>query len=75
MQVWDPIGVKNEPNAQDEYDGYLGNVYELLVGGAPDGSIAEFLCRVVNEQMELPAKTEDMAETVTALRRIQIPAR
>jgi len=72
MRVWDPIGVKNEPNAQDEYDSYLGNVYGLLVGSAPDGSIADYLCKVVNEQMGLPAKKEDMAETVAALRRIQI---
>ena len=27
LNVWDPIGVKNEPNAQDEYDGYLGEIY------------------------------------------------
>jgi len=43
MQVWDPIGVKDEPNAQNEYDGYLGNVYELLVAGASDERIAEYL--------------------------------
>ena len=36
VDVWDPIGIKDEPNAQDEYDGYLGGVYELLVGGAVD---------------------------------------
>jgi hypothetical protein len=35
MDVWDPIGGKGEPNAQDEYDDYLGGVYELLVSGAP----------------------------------------
>jgi len=35
MDVWDPIGVKDEPNAQDEYDGYLGGVYELLVTVLP----------------------------------------
>jgi len=22
LGVWDPIGIKDEPNAQDEYDGY-----------------------------------------------------
>ena len=43
MQVWDPIGVKDEPNAQNKYDGYLGNVYELLVAGASDERIAEYL--------------------------------
>jgi len=72
MQVWDPIGVKDEPNAQDEYDGYLGNVYELLVAGASDERIAEYLCWIVNERMELLAKREDMAETVAALRKIRL---
>jgi len=72
MQVWDPIGVKDEPNAQDEYDGYLGNVHELLVAGASDQRIAEYLCFVVNERMELPATREDLAETVAALRKIPL---
>jgi hypothetical protein len=26
-----PIGIKDEANAQDEYDGYFGGVYEGLV--------------------------------------------
>jgi len=75
MQVWDPIGVKDEPNAQDEYDSYLGNVYELLVGGVSDDRIAEYLRSVVTERIELPAKIEDMTETVVALRRIPISAK
>ena len=24
LEVWDPIGIKDEPNAQDEYDAYMG---------------------------------------------------
>jgi hypothetical protein len=28
MSVWDPIGIKDRPNAQDEYDSYLGGVYQ-----------------------------------------------
>ena len=75
MQVWDPIGIKDEPNAQDEYDGYLGNVHELLVSDASDCRIAEHLCWVVTERMELPAKVKDMVETVAALRRIQLPGK
>jgi hypothetical protein len=73
MDVWDPIGVKDEPNAQDEYDGYLGGVYELLVTGASDESIEDHLWRIVTERMELSAKKSDMADTVKALR--QIPLR
>lgn len=73
MQVWDPIGVRDEPNAQDEYDGYLGKVYELLVGSSSDERIAQYLCSVVTERMALRATVGGMADTVTALRRIQLP--
>jgi hypothetical protein len=74
LEVWDPIGVKDEPNAQDEYDGYLGGVYQLLVEGASDDSIADHLWRIVTENMGLEAaKKSDMAETVQALRQIPLP--
>jgi hypothetical protein len=73
MDVWDPIGIKDEPNAQDEYDGYLGGVYELLVSGAADEDIADHLWRIVTERMELPAKKSGMTDTVKALRQIQLP--
>ena len=73
MDVWDPIGVKDELNAQDEYDGYLGGVYELLLSGASDESIEDYLWRIVTERMELRAKTSDMANTVKALRQIPLP--
>ena len=66
MDVWDPIGIKNEANAQDEYDGYLGGVYELLVSGASDESIEDHLWRIVTERMGLTAKKSDMANTVKA---------
>jgi hypothetical protein len=73
MDVWDPIGVKDEPNAQDEYDGYLGAVYERLVTGASDESIEDHLWRIVTEHMGLPAKQTDMKDTVKALRQIPLP--
>ena len=73
MTVWDPIGVKGEPNAQDEYDSYLGDVLALLTGGASDDRIGEYLWHVVTDRMELPAKKEDMQDTVIALRRIELP--
>ncbi len=73
MSVWDPIGIKDEPNAQDEYDGYLGGVYALLVSGASDGRIEEHLWQIVTERMGLSgAKKADMADTVKALREIKL---
>jgi hypothetical protein len=73
MSDWDPIGVRDEPNAQDEYDSYLGDVFDLLTGGASDERISEHLWRIVTERMELPAKKDDMQSTVLALRQIQLP--
>jgi len=43
LEVWDPIGVSDEPNAQDEYDGYIGRVFELLTTGGSDTEIVEYL--------------------------------
>ena len=71
MDVWDPIGVKDEPNAADEYDGCLGGVYELLIDGASDERIEDHLWQIAAERMGLSAaKKSDMANTVKALRRI-----
>ncbi len=57
MQYWDPIGIKGEPNAQTEYDAYLGGVYQLLVRRAPDEEIASHLCRIVEEEVGLRPST------------------
>ena len=71
LKVWDPIGIAGEPKAQDEYDDYVGPVYDLLVNGADDQQITEYLLHVVNELMGLEAaKAEDMKATVEALRSI-----
>jgi len=43
LQSWDPIGIRDEPNAQDEYDGYIGKLYELLVRGAAYSEVVEYL--------------------------------
>ena len=34
MEEWDPIRVKDIPEAADEYDSHLGEVYGLIVRGA-----------------------------------------
>ena len=70
--MWDPIGIKDEPKAQDEYDGYLGGVYELLVSGASEEQVEQHLWRMVTERMRLSAKKADMADSVRALRDIKL---
>jgi hypothetical protein len=52
MRDWDPIGVCNEPNAQDEYDSYIGDISSLLVSRASQEEIAQYLLSVETEEME-----------------------
>jgi hypothetical protein len=74
LQVWDPIGIKDEPNAQDEYDGYIGRLYELLVSRASESELAEYLYWVAHDRMGFDAaQMRDMEETVEALQRIPVP--
>jgi hypothetical protein len=73
LSVWDPIGIKDERNAQEEYDSYLGGVYQVLISGGSDEPIADHLWRIVTEQMGLSAaRKADMAGTVNALRDIKL---
>lgn len=53
MQAWDPIGVKDIPEAADEYDLYLGDIYGLVVDGVPLSKIAAYLRYVEVERMGL----------------------
>jgi hypothetical protein len=72
MDFWDPIGVNEIPEAQDEYDFYLGEVMELLVERKSDDEIAAHLLSIVNERMGLTASLKDMMPAVNALRSISL---
>jgi hypothetical protein len=62
MTCWDPIGVNGIPEAQDEYDGYLAPLIEMLSGGADARDVARYLAKVQTEQMGLPATSEELHE-------------
>ena len=51
--IWDPIGVRGEPHARDEYDSYVPQVYALLQSGATVETIAAHLDKIVTERMGL----------------------
>src|SRR5437899_1449342 len=39
LHEWDPLGVSQCPEAQDEYDSYVSGVYRLLASGASVAAI------------------------------------
>jgi hypothetical protein len=73
LNTWDPIGIKEFPGAQDEYDGYIGKLFDLLANGAPDSDLVDYLSWAVNEHMGLSGSRENMLPTVAELRKIDFP--
>jgi hypothetical protein len=50
---WDPIGVGDSPNSQDEYDAYVGPIYRLLIHRRPVHEIFDFLWELETEHIGL----------------------
>ena|ERR1041384_5700832 len=51
---WDPVGIKDEPAAADEYDAYVGGVYRLIATGATPLALAEHLAKIEEERLGFP---------------------
>jgi hypothetical protein len=60
MTEWDPIHVRNAQGAQDEYDGYLGQLGGLLRKGASATGVAEYLAWAEG-RMGFDTQPEDLA--------------
>jgi hypothetical protein len=74
LNVWDPIGVDDAPNAQDEYDGYIGPIFELLVTGGSDRRIIDYLQWAV-DRMGMDGSRASLQTVVEALRAIDWPGK
>ena len=72
LEQWDPIGVENEPLAQDEYDSYLGGLYDLMAAGVSDLDIAQHLHDIETERMGGSGQSRDKLLSV-AQSLLQIP--
>ena len=71
LHDWDPIGVQDAPEAQDEYDGYVGGVYRLLTSGASEKQVIDHLWHIETDAMGLsgldPGKLAPVARKLRAL--------
>jgi hypothetical protein len=65
--IWDPIGVRGEPNARDEYDSYVPGVYSLLDNGATAEQIATHLDNIATARMGLSSNMKDCHATAHKL--------
>ena len=72
VEVWDPIGFMADPTwPRDEYDGYIGPVFELSVTGGTDQQIIDYLLRAV-DRMGMDDSRASLQTVVAALRAIPI---
>ena len=73
-EVWDPIGVNRFPEARDEYDSYVNDLYIALLNGASDEELARQLFNIAAGNMGLSgAALGHMTPIVAALREIPLP--
>ena len=72
LRDWDPIGVRDVPEAQDEYDGYVGGLYRLLASGVTVTDLAEHLARIERDSMGLSARGRDRMDVASRLKQIDI---
>lgn len=71
---WDPLQIKDKPNAEEEYEDYPDAICNLLVLQKPLIAITEYLWEVETRVLELDgnfAHTEEIAKRLYALTELE----
>ena len=68
LEKWDPIGVNESPEAQDEYDSYIPGVIALLIKDKPASEIAEHLGGIAIDSIGLGRSPTREMEVARALK-------
>jgi hypothetical protein len=72
VSVWDPIGIKDEPRAQGEYDSYIGGVFNLLRNQGSEKEIEDYLWKVIEEKIHIHPQKGATQKAANALRNIRL---
>ncbi|AHI05239.1 hypothetical protein BDW_03655 [Bdellovibrio bacteriovorus W] len=64
LNDWDPIGIKNNPNAKAEYDQYALRIVGMLYSGTTRTELAKYLDSVVTDDFGLSAN-KSLSHTVS----------
>jgi len=60
---WDPIGVCDLA-PEDEYDSYIGPVYQILAGSRSEEELIEYLFHTERDTIGLPCESPEQLRTV-----------
>jgi hypothetical protein len=72
LKEWDPIGVKDVPEAQDEYDSYIPGVCKLLINRESSENIFQYLWKIETDNMGLTGNrnhTKSIAKKLAEIER------
>lgn len=80
LHEWDPIGIQDVPEAQDEYDSYVGGLYRLLASGSSEDELVEHLRLIETSNMGLSVRDEShqdkwnakLRDVASRLRRLSV---
>jgi len=72
LQDLEPCIVADVPEAQDEYDGYIGGIYRCLTSGADPDTIAEHLAAVERESLGFATRPEALMSLARKLHGLDV---
>ncbi|WP_213993554.1 hypothetical protein [Sodalis sp. dw_96] len=72
LNDWDPIGIKDLPEANDEYDDYVFTVCEMISEGKHESDFYDFLFWVESERICLHVNTEHIKSIAEKLERLTL---
>lgn len=58
LMDWDPIGIRDVPQAQDEYDNYVPRIAEMVTSRRSIVELSEYLLHLETGVMGLPGNRE-----------------
>jgi len=70
MSEWDLIGVRDIPEAADEYDMYIGGMYGLIASGASVEEIERHLRAIEVERIELVIPDSQRTQVAKSLKNL-----
>jgi acetyl-CoA carboxylase alpha subunit len=71
LNEWDPVGVNEIAEAQDEYDSYVPTIYKMLISRKPRHYVFDYLWQLETEHMGLTGDRQATERFVDRL--MQIP--
>jgi len=54
MQEWDPVDVRDVPEASSEYDVYVDAILQMVLAGASQAKLSDHLLSIEADSMGLP---------------------